>query len=172
MRWFGLKKKIMDERVVHTRNQIYKEAYFISLAICHVSAAIKLFIYDTGIEAAATELIIMLITSFYYMLRMIYLGVYSDEVEVHDRTSKISYSLKNILIGGAVGIGLGLFFAIRNATLYAEGTAQWIWYFILIFVVTLLFYSPVFIGFMALMHAAANKASRQRRGSIDDELDS
>jgi hypothetical protein len=37
-----------------------------------------------------TELIVILAGSIYFGVRSVMLGIYSDEVEVHDQTSKMS----------------------------------------------------------------------------------
>jgi len=45
MNLFKRTKKITDERVENVRNKIYKEMYYVILAICLVSALFKLYKY-------------------------------------------------------------------------------------------------------------------------------
>lgn len=106
-----------------------------------------------------TEIVILLASSLYYLIRSASLGIYSDAVEVHDRTSKFKMSTKNIIAGSALGLGLALYFGFRSATLYADGGLQSLWYFVLVAFVSLMIYVPLFLLLTFGLHKAANKAS-------------
>lgn len=156
--WSSSKGKQMDERVVNTQNKIYKEIYTLIMLICLLSVIVKFVAMGTD-TSVITEVVIMLASSLYYLIRSVSLGVYSDAVEVHDRSNKFKMSTKNIVAGSAFGLGLALFFGLRSATLYADGTMQSLWYFILVFAVSLMIYVPVFLLLTFGLHTAANKAS-------------
>jgi len=67
-----------------------------------------------------TELIVLLLGSIYSGVRSVILGIYSDEVEVHDQTSKISYNLRSVITGLIIGLSIALFMGIRSSVLFAE----------------------------------------------------
>lgn len=156
--WISSKRKQMDERIVNTQNKIYKEIYTLVMLICLLSVIVKFLALGTD-TSVITEVVIMLASSLYYLIRSVSLGVYSDAVEVHDRSSKFKMSTKNIVAGSTLGLGLALFFGLRSASLYADGTTQSLWYFILVFTVSLMIYAPVFLLLTFGLHMAANKAS-------------
>jgi hypothetical protein len=90
MKWFK-KNGNQDERIVNLKNKVYKEAYILIMCICGISLMIKSFLnWETS--SMLTELIVLLAGSIYSGVRSIMLGIYSDEVEVYDQTSKISYT--------------------------------------------------------------------------------
>ncbi|MNZ95751.1 hypothetical protein D3C78_1149180 [compost metagenome] len=116
-----------------------------------------------------TELILLLVTSIYYTVRSVLLGLYSDEVEVHDRTSKLPMSTKNVIGGIGLGVALALFFGIRNSLLYADSSQQALWYFILIFFVTIMLYIPVFVLFAVTTHSIANRVSKRAAQDVTED---
>ncbi|MNJ32774.1 DUF6773 family protein [Paenibacillus bouchesdurhonensis] len=156
--WVSSQSKQVDERIVNTQNKIYKEIYMLIMLICLGSVIVKYAVLDMD-RLLITEIVIMLASSLYYLIRSVSLGVYSDAVEVHDRSSKFKMSTKNIVAGSIFGLGLALFFGFRSATLYADGAMQSLWYFILVFAVSLMIYVPVFLLLTFGLHMAANKAS-------------
>lgn len=168
MKWLQSKNRPVDERIVNMRNKIYKEAYVFVVLICCLSVIVKYILYGPNIGAVATELIVLLLPSLYYGIRSAFLGLYSDEVEMHDRTSKLPFSLKNVLIGLGFGVALALFIGIRSAITYGDGGAQSWWYFTIVFAASLMIYIPLFVGIMAFGHALANKASK---AAAAEELD-
>lgn len=88
------KNKLVDERILHLRNKIFKESYLVVMVICNLSLFLKVLVFQSGWESFITELVIVSAGNLYYTIRTVMLGIYSDEVEAHDNRSKMSYSLK------------------------------------------------------------------------------
>ncbi|MBR2566518.1 MAG: hypothetical protein IKE29_18140 [Paenibacillus sp.] len=168
MKWLK-KNGNQDERIVHLKNKVYKEAYTLIMSICGISIMIKSFLsWET--YSMLTELIVLLAGSIYFGIRSVMLGIYSDEIEVHDQTSKISYSLRNIITGLIIGLSMALFLGIRSSVMFAETTQEKWWYFFLVFIFSLLLYIPFFVGFNIIVHHFANKASQ--KAARKDQWDS
>ncbi|WP_232718550.1 DUF6773 family protein [Bacillus sp. FJAT-45037] len=155
------KKKPVDERVTNMQNKIYREMYHLVMLIALVSVVVKYLTIEVSLQVVLTEFLILLGASIYYLVRSTYLGIYSDEVELHDTHSKMNRSKKNFYGGLAFGIVFALIFATNSAINYAEGTQQAISYFALVFAVSLFFYAPFFILFTWVTHTAAKKKSDQ-----------
>ena len=168
MKWFK-KNANQDERIINLKNKVYKEAYILIMCICGISILIKSFLYWET-YTMLTELIVILAGSIYFGVRSVMLGIYSDEVEVHDQTSKISYSLRNLITGLIIGISMALFLGIRSSVLFADTTHEKWWYFFLVFTISLLLYIPLFAGFNVFVHHFANKASQ--KAARKDQWDS
>ncbi len=143
MSFLKLPKKGYDERVENVRNKIYKEIFRIISIICLVSLFLKIFIFDVGTVGVMLELLILFVSGFYYLARSIFLGLYWDEVELHDRNSKIPMSNKTIFssIGGSLVIAILM--GINSAVSYADSTSQGLWYFILVLLVSIMIYLPI-----------------------------
>lgn len=154
-------KKNVDERVRNMQNQIYREIYMIVNVICLLSIVIKFITIEIAIQAILVEGIIVFASSIYYVVRTTYLGIFSDEVEMHDRTSKVKLSTKNIIIGIAMGLVFALIFGLNSAVNYADTTSEAIYYFFLVFFVSLFIYAPFFSGFFGLTYLAAKRKSDQ-----------
>ncbi|WP_440117880.1 DUF6773 family protein [Paenibacillus sp. QZ-Y1] len=168
MKWFK-KNGNQDERIVNLKNKVYKEAYSLIMWICGISIMIKSFLnWET--YSMLTEVIVLLAGSIYFGVRSIMLGIYSDEVEVHDQTSKISYNLRSMITGLIIGISIALFMGIRSSVLFAETAHEKWWYFFLVFTISLLLYIPFFAGFNVIVHHFANKASQ--KAARKDQWDS
>lgn len=114
------REKITDERVVNIQNKIYKEVFQLAIAISILSIIIKFYLYGLNSELVITEFIIIIIPSFFYTVRTIWLGIYSDEIELHDRTSKIPMSIKQVFVGLVTGIAIAMFFGVRSSLLYGN----------------------------------------------------
>lgn len=167
MRWF--RSKPADERIDQLKNKIYKEAYVLVVAISYVSALVKMIVLEAkGIAPIASELAILLLSSIYFLARSTKMGLYADEVEVHDRSSKWPMSAKNVLIGCLIGLTIAVFFGARSAVIYADGFLQAIGNFLLVGLISLLIYLPLFAGVMLLLHATAHKISK-RASQIPEE---
>ncbi|RCX20631.1 hypothetical protein DFP94_103363 [Fontibacillus phaseoli] len=170
MKWFG-KNRLDDERILHLKNKIFREAFILIMVICNFSLLLKLLVFRSDLESVITELVIVTAASLYYSIRTVTLGIYSEQIEAHDSRSKVPYSRKNILSGLGTGMAISLFFGIRSAILYGDGQfSTQAWYFFIVFAVSLMIYLPFFIGILAVTHSLANKASK--KVSDDDLLDS
>ncbi|WP_410771657.1 DUF6773 family protein [Fontibacillus sp. BL9] len=170
MKWFG-KKRVDDERILHLKNKIFREAFILIMVICNLSLLLKWLVFRSDLESVITELVIVTAGSLYYTIRTVTLGIYYEEVEAHDNRSKMTYSRKNMLSGLATGLAISLFFGIRSAILYGDGLfSTQVWYFFIVFMVSLMIYLPFFIGILAASHSLANKASK--KASDNDLLDS
>ncbi|PAF32078.1 DUF6773 family protein [Paenibacillus sp. 7516] len=168
MKWFK-KKGNQDERIVNLKNKVYKEAYIVIMYLCGISILVKSF-FQWETYSTLTELIVILAGSIYFGVRSVMLGIYSDEVEVHDQTSKMSYSQRNVITGLIIGISMALFLGIRSSVLFADTAHEKWWYFFLVFIFSLLLYIPLFAGFNVIVHHFANKASQ--KAASKDQCDS
>ncbi|WP_336779296.1 DUF6773 family protein [Paenibacillus illinoisensis] len=168
MKWFN-KKGNQDERIVNLKNKVYKEAYILIMYLCGISILVKSF-FQWETYSMLTELIVILAGSIYFGVRSVMLGIYSDEVEVHDQTSKMSYRQRNVITGLIIGISMALFLGIRSSVLFADTANEKWWYFFLVFIFSLLLYIPLFAGFNIIVHHFANKASR--KAASKDQWDS
>jgi hypothetical protein len=155
------RKKQGDERVTNMQNKIYKEMYLIVTSLSIVSIVIKFAIYGIDFNRVISEEAIVFIPSVYYVLRAAFLGLFSDEVEMHDRSSKYKLSTKTIIIGLALGVALSLIFATNSAVNFAEGRAEAVYFFILVFFVSFMIYVPLFAGYLGLTYLAAKRISDQ-----------
>lgn len=167
MRWFRTKQ--FDERIENLKNKLYKEVYVLVVVICSASIVIKSILNGyVGIAPIITELVIFLLAGLYYMFRSTRLGLYADEVEVHDRNSKLPMTAKHAVIGLSFGLAVAIYFGARSVVLYAEGILQSVWYFLLVSFASLMIYLPLFVGGLLLLHVAARTMSR-RSQQISDE---
>ncbi|MGG4267797.1 DUF6773 family protein [Peribacillus simplex] len=157
MNVFKRTKKITDERVENVRNKIYKEMYHIILAICLVSALIKLYKYGAGSGELYLEFVILVAGGMYYLARSIFLGVFWDEVEMHDRTSKTPMSRKTILGSVTLALFIAIFMGVNSAVSYADGTSQGVWYFVSVSFVSVMIYLPILLLFFGGIYLLAKK---------------
>ncbi|MCT2535256.1 hypothetical protein NC661_20750 [Aquibacillus koreensis] len=148
MSWFS-KNNIQDERIITMQNKIYREIYILLLAIVIISVIVKFVVY--GVESAnvITELIILVTQGIYYSARSARLGIFSAEVELKDQSNKVPVRIKNVIVGLLFGLAIGIFFGIRSALLYADTTAESIYYFFLVMVVSFMIYIPFFIAILS-----------------------
>ncbi|MFF2289008.1 DUF6773 family protein [Peribacillus butanolivorans] len=150
-------KKITDERIENVRNKIYKEMYYVIMAICLLSVLFKIYKYGVGSGELYLELVILLASGVYYLARSIFLGVFWDEVEMHDRTSKTPMSKKTIF--GTVGLALiiATIMGVNSAVSYADGSSQGLWYFVLVWCVSVMIYLPILLLFFGGIYLLAKK---------------
>ncbi|KNF07109.1 putative membrane protein [Gottschalkia purinilytica] len=160
MRLFNKEKRSTDERIVNVLNKIYKEAYYLVMIMCLISIGVKYYLHGSNIKSIILELLIIFISGIYCGIRKVCLGIYIDEVEIHDRTSKISMSVKNIIIGLVSGIVISVFFGVRNSVLYGNDTNR-IWYFILVFFASFMMYCPFFVLIISVPHIISRKLSKK-----------
>lgn len=159
---------LKDERLVNTRNRLYKEAYNIAVVLCAISIVWKFILYGTHFDRVYTELAVLVIPSLYYTFRYVRLGLYRDEVEHHDRTHKQSWSVKNIIIALLAGVIMAVVFGVHSAVAYGNGVRQQLWYFFIVFVACLMFYCPFMAVIFTLTDVGARKASPK---PIDEDQD-
>ncbi|WP_102272671.1 DUF6773 family protein [Cytobacillus massiliigabonensis] len=169
MKWLWKRQKIADERMINMQNEIYKEIYTIVMVLCLISVAIKYYMYGIDIKLVTTELIILFVSGIYYIVRAASKGIFSDEVELHDRNSKVPMSSKNVYIGLGLGVIIGLFFGIRSALLYGNGFLNSLFYFVIVFFASLMIYLPLFLVLFAGSFSVAAKASKKASEQDLDE---
>ena len=169
---FFNKSQVKDERVVNTRNKIYAEIYFLVAAICTISVIVKHLIYGVNMEYVITELTILFLGGIYFLYRSVMLGVFSAEVELHDRKNKWSTKKKNLFISVGLGIGIALVMGINSAVQYADGVQQRIEYFFLVGFVSLMIYLPVLVGVLVTGNEIAKRKSDNVMNKMldDDEF--
>ena len=158
MKLFKNQNKLVDERIVNTRNKIYKEAYILAIAISFISMIVKAYVY--GNKSVLSEFLIIVIPGIYFGIRTICLGIYSDEVEVHDRTSKMPMSSKNMMVGLVSAVVMAVTFGVRSSILYGNSSNR-LWYFFIVFVATIMIYGPFFIAVMLIWNAMAKQVSKK-----------
>ncbi|ARK29502.1 DUF6773 family protein [Halalkalibacter krulwichiae] len=158
------KNKIQDERIIHSRNQIYKEVYYLVMAICILSVALKYGIYGPNVELVITELAILILAGIYYTVRTVQLGIYADEVELHDRSNKWSMKSKSFLLSFGFGVAISLYFGVRSSILYGDESTH-IWFFLSVFVASLMIYVPILLLLFFGGHAFFEKWSKNRQKS-------
>ncbi|SMF92459.1 hypothetical protein SAMN05661091_5834 [Paenibacillus uliginis N3/975] len=169
MKWFN-RNRVEDERIVNMKNKIYKEVYILIMSICTISVVVKSFMLSDW-KSSLLELVIVIAGGLYFGIRSVLLGIYSDEIEVHDSRSKVSFNIQNTLWGIGIGGFLALFFGIRSAVLYGDGTwTTGLWYFFLVTLVSLVINIPLFAGGMLIVHQLANRTSQKI--SQKDQFDS
>ena len=168
---FGFKRKQKDERVTNLQNKIYREMYILIVAICALSVLYKQFLVEGGTQHLWTEIIILVASSLFYLVRSTMLGIFSDEVEMHDQASKMSFNKRNFLISLLLGVGFSLTFAIVNSQKYADSTQEAYSFFFTILFACLVFYIPVLFAIMVLPLAIAKRKSDQVNEQELEEMD-
>ncbi|WP_026571774.1 MULTISPECIES: DUF6773 family protein [Sediminibacillus] len=153
------RNRLKDERIINLQNKIYREIYIFVIAICVLSLVIKYVTSDDDLQNVWLELVILLGSSIYYMIRSTGMGVFSAEVEMHDQTNKRPMSVKTILIGALFGAGLAIFLGIHSAVSYADTTTQSVYYFLLTSVVSFIIYIPFLMIVNGLAYWGAKKRS-------------
>ncbi|WP_339196460.1 DUF6773 family protein [Solibacillus sp. FSL R5-0449] len=165
-------KKIVDERVYNTQNKIYREIYILTMIIVIASIAVKFYLSGVSMESVATEMVILICGSLYYGFRSAQLGVFSDEVELHDANSKFSYSTKQLIVGSGLGLVIALFMGINSAYQYADSSSQAIEYFFLVFIVSLMIYVPFYLLLLfGAYKSALNKSQKVNSKMLEEDDD-
>ncbi|MDD1505653.1 hypothetical protein PVA17_23310 [Lysinibacillus sp. CNPSo 3705] len=164
------KSKHVDERIKNQQNKIYKEIFFFVIVICLISILIKFITEGVSSVNVLTERLILLFSAVYYCGRAAYLGIFTDEVEIHDSTSKFKLSTKFIIFGVAIGMVIAIIMGVNSAFNYAESTPQAIYFFSLVFFVSLLLYASCIAGILLLFYGLAKKKSdRVIQRMLEDE---
>ena len=100
---------------------------------------------------------IIIVSGVYYLARSIFLGVYWDEVELHDRSSKVPMSNKTIFTSVGLSLFIAIFMGINSAVNYADSTSQGLWYFVMVLLVSIAIYLPVFLLLFGGIYIVAKK---------------
>jgi magnesium-transporting ATPase (P-type) len=166
---FKREKKNTDERIENIRNKIFKEMYYVVMTICLISVFFKMYKFGIGestlTEEAVLELVILIVGGVYFFARSIFLGVFWDEVEIHDRTSKTPMSKKTIFISVGLASVIAIIMAVNSAVSYADSSSQALWYFILVLCVSLMIYLPFLLILFGGIYMLAKKISMASRKS-------
>ena len=163
---FFNKSQVKDERVVNIRNKIYAEIYVLVATICTISVIVKYFIYGYNLEYVMTELTILFLGGIYFLYRSVTLGIFSAEVELHDRKNKWSTKKKNLIMSVGLGIGIALAMGINSAVQYADGVQQSIEYFFLVGFVSLMIYLP----FLIIVLVAGNEYAKRKSDNVMNKM--
>ncbi|KMM37992.1 DUF6773 family protein [Guptibacillus hwajinpoensis] len=167
------KRKVLDERLSGLQNGIFRELYSIVVGLCGLSIFYEQFFGEVGLANIWLELVIIIGGGAYYMIRSSMLGIFTDEVEMHDRSSKWKMSTKNIVISVLVGLGISLTFATINSQRFGETRGETIEFFFTIFFTCIMIYIPFLFAILVLPYAFAkyrsDKVNKQELEDIDDE---
>lgn len=151
-----------DERMLRQRDRIGREALWLVLGLCAVSVAVRIYWMGAGPAQVLTELLVLAAAGIWTGVRSVMSGLYSDEEELKDRSSRFSGPVRNLFWGLGAGIALSLYFGIRSALLYGQGGNESS-YFLLVFSAAFLIYVPVLIVLLvggnrlALLAAGRNR---------------
>lgn len=166
---FKRTKKNTDERIENIRNKIFKEMYYVVMTICLISIFFKMYKFGIGesalMEEAILELVILIVGGVYFLARSIFLGVFWDEVEIHDRTSKTPMSKKTIFRSVGLAFLIAITMGINSAVSYADSTTQGFWYFIQVLLASLMIYLPILLILFGGIYMLAKKISMTSRKS-------
>ncbi|MFG6147520.1 DUF6773 family protein [Halobacillus sp. B23F22_1] len=166
------KKKPQDERVTTLQNKIYRELYHVIILICAGSLVYKSIQREAYIDNTWLEMLILIGGVIYYLARASHLGIFTDEVEMHDRSSKIKLNTKYLITSLMIGGGLSLFFAVNNSLRYGETTQETIFYFFLILITSLIINVPILLGlFVVPSLIAKHNSDRMNERELIDEDD-
>ncbi|WP_101842496.1 DUF6773 family protein [Halobacillus sp. Marseille-P3879] len=173
MKFSWTKRKELDERVTILQNKIYRELYTLVVMICGGSLVYKIFQGEASTGNIWLEMVILVAGGIYYLARASHLGIFTDEVEMHDRSSRIKLNTKNLILSLSLGAGISLFFAVRNSLKYGEGTMETTIYFFLILITSFAIYIPVLFGLIVVPSLIAKQKSERMNErdleSADDE---
>ena len=165
------RKKITDERIVNTQNKIHREIHNIITTLCAFSLIIKMIIGLRGFEYIGIEMVILIFSGVYYIVRSTQMGIYSEEVELQTRNSKLNADSRNFIIGIVLGVIIGLLFGFNSAIQYADGLAQKVYYFIITFAASFLIYVPFLLLFLFVPPKIAKHKSDKINRKMLEEMD-
>ncbi len=160
--FFNKKNEIKDERVEALYSKIYREVYALVVIIAAISILVKYLYYGLNLEYVLFEIILLIVVSVYFLVRSVWMGLYSDMVELHDKNKKVSLpmNVKQVVIALIAGLGIALFFGIRSSMLYGGGGNR-LNYFLLVFSASFLIYIPFLVLVTFLINYFANKKSKK-----------
>jgi peptidoglycan biosynthesis protein MviN/MurJ (putative lipid II flippase) len=149
-----------DERLSAIKNKVFKESLYLVIALCCISIFVKFIILDWKFKTFASEIIIVIASGLHTTIRMVQLGIYSEEAELYDKKHKTPMSTLNIVIGIILGIVMSVLFAVRNTILY--GKQHPIYCFVIVFVTCIMIYGGFFAALLAGSHSLADSISRKQ----------
>lgn len=155
---------IKDERIFNAQNVIYRELYSIIMVICIGSMVVKLILGMDGFKNIFAEMTILFVGAIYYLIRSSRMGIYSEEFELRYAGSKWKsekHTGLSMIIVTVVGIVLGVIFGLNSALNYADSTTEAVKFFILVFIVTIMMYTPVMFFMVYVPHMVAKKKSER-----------
>lgn len=163
------KKQLVDERVYNMQNKIYREMYHVIMLICCISIVLKFINKGFSFNNVLLECVILFVGGVYYTLRSAQLGVFSDEVEMHDATSKINYRKKMIIYGIALGCFIALAMGTNSAVNYADTNAQALVYFFSVALISLFIYAPFFsLALFLSYYTTKKKSDKVNKKNLED----
>ncbi len=165
------RKKITDERIVNTQNKIYREISNIITTICAISLIIKAIIGLRGFEYIGIEMTILMFSGVYYIVRSTQMGIYSEEVEIKNANSKVNVDSRNFLIGIVLGVVIGLIFGFNSAIQYADGLVQKLYFFVITFFASFIFYIPFLLLVLYVPVKIAKYKSDKVNRKMLEEMD-
>lgn len=108
-----MKKKVKDERVEHSKLEVYKEVLYVVAIILVISLFKKAFIIKQGLESYTGEFICLGTIVLYIVLRNLWLG---NLVRISETVNKKVVFLSTILSS----LSVTLIFAINNYNTYSD----------------------------------------------------
>ncbi|GIN13681.1 MULTISPECIES: DUF6773 family protein [Shouchella] len=163
------KKNFYDERIEQEKNKIYREIYYLVIGLCVLSVIVKFFMFEWGTAPIYTELLILVGIPIYYVVRSAKTGIFSEEIEVHDGESKWSFDGK--MAGAAIigGVAISIVMAINSVVQFAQGPGEAWYYFILVFITSMMIYTGIIGGIVLLSYLYLKNKSQKVAESTKDE---
>lgn len=162
------KDKVKDERVINMQNKIYREISVLVAVICILSILVKMYVLGMGFKHTFTEYIIIFAQGIYFLIRTVNLGIFTDEVEIHDQQNKIPKRTKILIYSLAFGILFPLFLGVRSAILYGEGGWQSVETFFMVLAFSLMFYIPLAFVLLIFHELAKTHSDKAVEKVLDD----
>lgn len=168
---FG-RKKIVDERITNAQNKIYREIYMLVMLVCVISIVTKFILNGYDTDLIQLESFILFGSGVYYLARSVQMGLFSDEVELHNQNSKIGFNKISIIVGAVVGLLIAVLMGINSAYNYADSTVQAIEYFFVVGLVCIMMYVPFLVLVLYVGSKTMKKASDNvNKKMLEEDLD-
>ena len=169
------RKKIVDERIVNTQNKIHREIHNIITTLCALSLIIKMIIGLRGFENIGLEMVILILSGVYYIVRSTQMGIYSEEVELQNANSnsnsKLNADSRTFIIGIVLGVIIGLIFGLNSAIQYADGSAEKVYFFTITFFASFIMYVPFLLLILFVPPKIAKYKSEKINRKMLEEMD-
>lgn len=163
-------QKYRDEEKEADKSRIFRELYYLMMAFATLSIIFKAFRDPGNWKASLFEILLIIFSAVYYIVRSVMKGLYEETEEELDPDYRAGVSRRNILVGAGLGLAFALLFGILNAVLFGtEGTTFKV--FALNFLGTLVWYTPFFVAIMFLADKLMDKAYERKYAELDNEMD-